>query len=232
MKANLNELIMIKTQEQAETYINTYFEKINSPITQMIKVFEVYKEVGTKKAPYGFDHGYYDSTIVDHVIHDWVKVSENEYNKFDPGYTTINGESDYKRIRSEKTKNNLLFDYNSIEVNTISNCKKRIRVLNKMSEEVFELSQELYELSDEIEQLEDVAILFSYIHSKYSTEINRVKDLISTMEEHKVNNQKLKEIQRAKGLVKLRKSQLSEAIDLLNLVENEVIIVDPKNDKL
>lgn len=234
MKANLNEIIKIKTYAQAEAYLNEYFGKILSPIIKKVPKYEVYKQVGTKRAPYGWDHGHYDSTIVEHVIKDWVEVTKDEYDKFTPGYISINGESDYKRVSSKSIQNKLLNDYEAIELTTILNCTNKIKILDLMNDEAFELSQDLYELSNDLEVLETYAELFDKLHSSYATEKNEVAKIRQCLRDNKKKNDVEKEIKRNEKVVKERERQRDLALKEIARLKgySDVIVVDPKNDKL
>lgn len=175
MKIDLNEMMRINTYVQARDYLEKEFATTKSSFFKNVKVYEIYTHVGTEKEPYGYDHGVYDSTMVDVYISDWVKVSKERYEAFTPDY--IADESSYKRCTTERVYYSLLDIYNEPEGTTKKSLHRKKTAMKTMSAIALGYSMKLFEMSNEIPSLEHQEQLFDELHCYYLIVFSRLRKM-------------------------------------------------------
>lgn len=128
----------------------TIADSVNFSKARRRIVYEVEKVVGTKRQPYGMDHGHYDSTVVEVPVKGYVRVTKEEYEAYKADYVSIYTETPGKRKFTETYNLTLGEELELTESAKDARIRQRRRdIIEELVHNIFQVVDQLYNLADE-----------------------------------------------------------------------------------
>ena len=158
----------------------TIADSVNFSKGRRRTVYEVEKVIGTKRQPYGMDHGHYDSTVVGVPIKDYVRVDREEYEAYKADYVSIYTETPGKRKFTETYNLSLNEELELTKSAKDASLRQRRRdIIEELVHNIFQVVDQLYNLADEWSSafLEDKAYRLEREMNEFQAEWLRLKKM-------------------------------------------------------